>query len=104
MFLKGAIFNRESVRLTRRLKDLLDLSQLEAGNVIFDDTPVNLRDILQDLFATMADEFRAHDVAAAPQHAQGRSLQIGRDRVVRGLQIEKWDCHESVRRAARKLS
>ena len=52
------IINKEALRLTGRLKDLLDLSQIETGKVAFSPRPANLRDVLQGLFRSMGAEFR----------------------------------------------
>jgi len=64
------IINQESLRLTSRLKDLLDLSQIEGGKVSFAREAVNLRDVLQNLFGQMGEDFRAKNLKAvvvAPQ-------------------------------------
>jgi signal transduction histidine kinase len=58
------IINKEAIRLTGRLKDLLDLSQIETGKVRFDLEPVVLRDVLQQLFSTMGEDFRARRIQA----------------------------------------
>jgi signal transduction histidine kinase len=59
-----SIIHSETLRLTRRLKDLLDLSQIEAGKVEFHLQAVTMREILDGLFREMADEFRAKSLKA----------------------------------------
>ena len=56
------IIHAESIRLTQRLRDLLDLSQIEAGQVDFQSEPVPLRALLDELLAEMAAEFKAKDI------------------------------------------
>jgi len=61
------IINKEALRLTGRLKDLLDLSQIETGKVAFDRQPANLRDVLQGLFKAMGEDFRDKRIQAVIQ-------------------------------------
>ena len=53
------LIQKESIRLTKRLKNLLDLSQIEAGQVEFRKEPVVLREILAEVFERLAPDFRA---------------------------------------------
>lgn len=73
------IIQTESVRLTSRLKDLLDLSQIEAGKVSFDTEPTTYREILDDLFRTMAPDFRAKGLKAVVR-SEGRMPTVAADR------------------------
>lgn len=42
------IINTESERLTRLINDLLDLSRIEAGGMVWQDGPLSLREIIED--------------------------------------------------------
>ncbi|MHC4862109.1 MAG: GAF domain-containing sensor histidine kinase, partial [Planctomycetota bacterium] len=58
------IINQESIRLTRQLRDLLDLSQIDAGKVTFGREPVNLKEIVKEAYSTLAEDFEARRIAA----------------------------------------
>jgi signal transduction histidine kinase len=56
------IITKESVRLTRLINQILDLSKIESGRAEWNEAAVDLREVIADTVTTMSQVFREQDI------------------------------------------
>jgi signal transduction histidine kinase/signal recognition particle receptor subunit beta len=80
------IINQESIRLTRRLKDLLDLSQIEAGKVAFGREPLDLKVLVREAYSFVAGDYEAKGISAHITAHRMRVVSCDRKWITRAIE------------------